>query len=236
MATGTTAAGTMALSMANGRDLEEVRVHRQVWRPPQAVNTPARRFIFQLALRGPRSCPHVPFITLNLVLTKERHQLLLKRHVPMMRLLIRKIRPNTCHLRLSYRKAGVSLLPPKRLVCALIQPRGRAALHVAHQVGRRCRLRETHKQMHVVRHPAGRAKHAIAGAADAADVGMKVRLHLTRDDRLPVLRREDEVHEDAGQSLCHRMECNIRRPLRSRCFNLAAMQACHPLRGRHTCL
>ena len=61
----------------------------------------------------------------------------------------------------------------------------------------------SHQEMNVVGHGTRFEKRALLILHDAADVGVKFIPDVVRQQRFPILRREDQMHQHLGERLRH---------------------------------
>src|SRR4051794_16061946 len=86
-----------------------------------------------------------------------------------------------------------------------MQPSGRICLQVAHHIRYRLVWPKLRENVNVIGHAVDRQQDTAETADRAADVFVEPRLYVSRDDRPPIFRREDNVIEEVRVRLGHRL-------------------------------
>lgn len=127
---------------------------------------------------------------------EKRPQLLIKRNLSMVRLLIRNISHNRIDIRPTDCERGVPRLPckPSRHGKRLVNPLGRIRFYYSYEIRYGCLRMQANQQMHMIRHSANRDTFTIDLPAYAAEIRMQSRADFLGDKWVPILRAENDMN------------------------------------------
>ena len=147
--------------------------------------------------------PNKPLIERNMILLEKRAHLVLETTLGVVRLLSVDVTQKHANIRRADGEQSVSALPREIANPLLFHPNGRPGLDLRHDLRRRSRRRQSYRKMNMVGNAAHPKTLAIQFARDAREICMKVGTDIIVDQRKPVLRAEDKMHQVEAQRLRH---------------------------------
>jgi hypothetical protein len=138
-----------------------------------------------------------------MILRIERAHLLLKPSLAVVRPLIVDVLNKNPEVGWAHGKQPIPPLPCKIENTLLLHPDGRSSLNLRNNLRRRLRRRQPNRKMNMVRNAACPDALATQLPHGTRKIGMKVRKNLVMDQRLAVLRAEDDMDQVKAQRLGH---------------------------------
>ena len=173
------------------------------WGEAPGVSVPPTRGLKARPIAS--SIPNIPLVAVESITFQECSKLVLKRLLHMVRLLTLDV-PNQClQVRRSNRKHSISTLPFERpqLRSSRLQPFGRIRLQRSNQLGNRQRSGQSDGQAHRVCYPTNPVALTASIPDRRCKVGVQVRTYHLAQQRLPVVRAEDDINQHKAKRLSY---------------------------------
>jgi hypothetical protein len=154
------------------------------------------------------SIPQIPLVKFHSIFPEERPQLILKRRLAMMRLLVIDVLDQSIQIRRSYRKRPITTLPRelRQLRRLGLEPFGRGCFKSFYQLRQIRRPRQTNREMHMVRYSANAITFAFQIAGNGSQICIKRRPYRTIENRFPIFCTENDVNQNKRERLRHRVD------------------------------
>jgi hypothetical protein len=154
------------------------------------------------------SIPQIPLVKFHSVFSEERAQLILKRHLAMMHLLVIDVLDQSIHIRRSNRKRPITTLPRelRRRGRLSLEPFGRGCFQPFYQLRHIRRPRKTNREMHMVRHSTNAITFAFQIAGNGSQICVERRPYRTIENRLSIFCAENDVNQNKRERLRHRVD------------------------------
>ncbi len=147
--------------------------------------------------------PDISFVMRNMVLLEERNELLLKRMLLVMFLLVRNVFGNSGNVGFADAKHTISGLPRKFGMALTVNPFTGIGLDDTHNFGNRMRGTNTNEHMNMIGHAVDDERRATHFADDAAQVSEYVIADVQHEERQSLFGRENQMNNDVTAGLGH---------------------------------
>lgn len=140
---------------------------------------------------------------------EKRHEFLLEGNLPMVFFLVGDVFLHLNQIGMAHAERAIADLPCERLLARkiLVNPAGRIRLQRAHQIGQRMFRRQRRQNVDVIRRAVDDERLAVMRADDAAEIGKETGFQIRVEQWPPVFRAENNVRQEMGESVRHKISC-----------------------------